>query len=582
MPSSSTPLFAAAGVAAGVLLYALLRRRRRQHNAQPCCRVDGCDVYCVEGECAAGALGDGRFWAGAYVGLDCEWNPRRAPRVAVVQVAAPGVCAVVRVSRAGAAPPALAALLRERVAVGVGVRDDAARLLRDLGLAVGDAVDLRDAARAAGALPRGERDGLAALASRFAPGASLPHKADAAVRASAWDAAELSRKQVEYAAGDAIASFLVLRGLHGALPVSRGAESLEAWLAGLPRRAAPAPPRRRSAPAPPGAANAAAPAPDRDAHKAARRRRYERWHEDHAASKLYDNIELVASDGARVLGMVNEGKASWYVGKGMATREGPRRVVLTYEPDFDEDPAPVVRKANACVGCGAARPLTRFYVVPYRFRRCFPLAHKSNNSHDVVPLCLACRYPVDRAYRDEERRLEAGLAGGAFAKTETRAPRDAAAAAANVARTLLRDARGPRAIPEGRRAALLAFVADAVGAAPGALDDAALEALAAARGGGRRREPARAGGDGLEARCVRALLDGAADDADVAARVQRFQVRWRSLFVDVLRPRRLPPGWVVDHEQRPRRRPPPGDQPCRAHRNGRCAWGDACKYSHAP
>ena len=557
----------AAAVAAAAALVVLRQRSRRRRRVAV---VDGWDVYCVDG-CDFDEALAAKFAGAAFLGLDCEWVPGDS-RLAIVQIAARGACAVVRVRRSPASP-ALRALLARAVVCGVGVDDDARRLERDLGVAVGRTADLRFAAREVAGLAKGERDGLAALACRFAAErASLPHKANDAVRLGDWAAEQLSAAQIEYAAGDAIASALVLEGVHRK-SANDGAALDRAWLETLPAappaKAAAAPRKKQSS------STATETADERARRKAKRRERYEKWHEEHSTSRLYDNIELLGMDGKTVLGLVNEGKAKWYVDKKMATFDGEKRVVLNYAPDFAEDEKKclVVKKRNACVGCGATKPLTRFYIVPYRFRRCFPVQHKSNNSHDVVPLCLRCRGVVEPHYRAMERSLEAAEAPPRTPETQAEAQLRAARRAA---RTLLRDAKKGQ-IPAARRAELAKTVQGAIGD----VDDAALRRFAEVQDEEKRvRDKVYVDGDALEARAVRALLEGAKTPADVAARLHGFAVRWRNLFVEVLDPKCLPAGWTVAHDQRPRARPPPAETPCRAFLNGRCAWGASCKYRH--
>ena len=48
-------------------------------------------------------------------------------------------------------------------------------------------------------------------------------------------------------------------------------------------------------------------------------------------ARRYDNVPLVSPSGA-LLGLVNEGKASWYVDRGMAARDAEGRIVLNFEP----------------------------------------------------------------------------------------------------------------------------------------------------------------------------------------------------------------------------------------------------------
>ena len=87
-------------------------------------------------------------------GLDVEWRPAREPGpVAVLQVCVGRRCLVFQILRADYVPDALSCFLADRrfVFVGVGVRDDAARLRDGYGLEVSRAVDLaRLAARTLG------------------------------------------------------------------------------------------------------------------------------------------------------------------------------------------------------------------------------------------------------------------------------------------------------------------------------------------------------------------------------------------------------------------------------------------------
>ena len=90
----------------------------------------------------------------------------------------------------------------------------------------------------------------------------------------------------------------------------------------------------------------------------------------------------------------------------VGARDADGRVVLDYEPEIvDDDRCITSPRKNECVGCGNTQHLTRFYVVPYRFRRCFPEAFKQHSSHDVVALCLRCRDVVEPAYRSRSRAL---------------------------------------------------------------------------------------------------------------------------------------------------------------------------------
>ena len=277
--------------------------------------------------------------------LGVTWSLRtpsqRKPRCAVLQIASKNTCVVIRVGSATCLPPRTTLRLKRAICVGVGIREDCQLILRDVGCACGRQVDLRTLAN--------QRDaGLAALAAEFAPAASLPHKRDMSVRRSDWSADPLTPSQIEYAAGDAIASYKVAVGICG------GSAPLGEWLRAAPVVAAAAKPR----PKPSSTTNDA-----RALHKQARRRRYEAWHAEHAKSHHYDNIPLVSKSG-RLLGLVAKGKADWYCDRGLGARDAQGRVVLDYDPEIvDDDRCITSPRKNECVGCGNEQHLTRFYVV---------------------------------------------------------------------------------------------------------------------------------------------------------------------------------------------------------------------------
>ena len=316
------------------LLYLWWRRRRR-----PTCVVDGCDVYVVDAKDADDVIDR---LDGDVLGVDVEWPSQRKPRCAVLQIASRRACVVIRVGSATCLPPRTTLRLKRAICVGVGIREDCQLVLRDVGCACGRQVDLRTLAN--------QRDaGLASLAAEFAPSASLPHKRDMSVRRSDW-ASELTLPQIEYAAGDAIASYRVCVGL---CPASA---PLGEWLRAAPVAAAP-PAKPRPKPSSTTQNDA------RALHKQARRRRYEAWHAEHAKSHHYDNIPLVSKSG-RLLGLVAKGKADWYCDRGLGARDEAGRVVLDYDPDIiDDDRCITSPRKNECVGCGNVQHLTRFYVV---------------------------------------------------------------------------------------------------------------------------------------------------------------------------------------------------------------------------
>ncbi|CAL4947547.1 unnamed protein product [Urochloa decumbens] len=152
---------------------------------------------------------------GHVTGLDVEWRPalyQQSP-VAVLQLCVDHRCLVFQILRADRVPTKLSAFLADRrfTFVGVGVRDDAAKLRAGYGLRVANAVDLRRLAADAMGVPGLLRAGLQALAWQVM-GVQMvkPYH----VRTSAWDAPVLSDDQLMYACADAFASYEVGRRLY--------------------------------------------------------------------------------------------------------------------------------------------------------------------------------------------------------------------------------------------------------------------------------------------------------------------------------------------------------------------------------
>ncbi|KAH8054571.1 hypothetical protein JL721_10455 [Aureococcus anophagefferens] len=153
-----------------------------------------------------------RSWT-AVLGFDVEWRVTfeagKPPRkVATVQLAAHDLAVVFHVSKLGAIPDRLHALLcdPQAVKVGVGCGNDALKLQNDYpGCAVSPVVDCRDLAGPLGLSCGGSLAALAAAALRCA----LPKPP--ATRCGNWEQYPLSAQQREYAALDAYAGFRLLR-----------------------------------------------------------------------------------------------------------------------------------------------------------------------------------------------------------------------------------------------------------------------------------------------------------------------------------------------------------------------------------
>lgn len=161
------------------------------------------------------------------LGFDCEWvtvNASKRP-VALLQLAAHnGYCALIRLHRLRGA--SLPASLRELLAngdivkVGVVPMDDARHLARDYGLCVAGTLDLRHMARAANFRPLG-------LAKMALEHLGVVMDKDWRISCSNWEATQLTARQIDYAAKDALVAVELFR--HFASHRDGAADALSWW-----------------------------------------------------------------------------------------------------------------------------------------------------------------------------------------------------------------------------------------------------------------------------------------------------------------------------------------------------------------
>lgn len=106
---------------------------------------------------------------------------------------------------------------------------------------------------------------------------------------------------------------------------------------------------------------------------------------------IYGNFILRDRFG-RDLCRVTEKRAHWYLDRdlGVLVSEEPPIVQLNFDTKgFSVDSFTLEPKENQCVVCGTKElsDLTKHHVVPYEYRKHFPLVVKSRSSHDIVIVC---------------------------------------------------------------------------------------------------------------------------------------------------------------------------------------------------
>lgn len=107
---------------------------------------------------------------------------------------------------------------------------------------------------------------------------------------------------------------------------------------------------------------------------------------------IYQSYAMVHPDGTFMC-YCDEKKAHWYVKRNIAKWTGEKKFQLLFEPNGygkSRDPFYTQLRDNHCVVCGKVDNLNKHHVVPYVFRKRFPIEYKSNNHHDVLSTCVDC------------------------------------------------------------------------------------------------------------------------------------------------------------------------------------------------
>lgn len=124
---------------------------------------------------------------------------------------------------------------------------------------------------------------------------------------------------------------------------------------------------------------------------------------------LYGNILFLSPDGKEMF-RGNLKKANWYLDRKIATieQQDPLTIRLLFKPNgngWDGDEYYLSQKNNSCVVCNSKNELTKHHVVPYEFRKRFPMNFKSHSSHDIVFLCVDCHEKYNKSYSKFRKKI---------------------------------------------------------------------------------------------------------------------------------------------------------------------------------
>ncbi len=115
---------------------------------------------------------------------------------------------------------------------------------------------------------------------------------------------------------------------------------------------------------------------------------------------IYGNYQVKSPEGILMF-RCDERKANWYLSRDLAEviSKEPLTIKLKFKPKGlgnHDKTFGLTEMKNICVNCGKTSELNRHHVVPYCYRKYFPLKLKSHNFHDVLSLCVGCHEKYER------------------------------------------------------------------------------------------------------------------------------------------------------------------------------------------
>jgi len=253
-------------------------------------------------------------------------------------------------------------------------------------------------------------------------------------------------------------------------------------------------------------------------------------HQRHSPSPLYDNCSVQSPNGVEMF-RCNKAKINWYLRKNLADIvENQERLTirLKFEPKglgWAGDDFYLQDRQNCCCVCGAAERLTKHHVVPHSYREHMDTKEKESNYYDVLPLCVDCHTKYE--YHATERKKE-------LAKLYN-APMNGinnpcTSAASLYATTLIKHG---KKIPTSRKQEMLDKISFEVGRK---IQENEVHEFAKIH---RRayKHPQYRSHSQLVLDCVKS-----------AKKMQSFVEDWRKHFVDIMKPKFLPPQWEVSRD----------------------------------
>jgi hypothetical protein len=123
--------------------------------------------------------------------------------------------------------------------------------------------------------------------------------------------------------------------------------------------------------------------------------------------EVYGNFKVQSPDGILMF-RCDEKKVNWYIKRNLAEFVDDSTIRLIFIPKGlgnHNKEFGLSQMKNHCVVCNTQNYLTRHHVVPFCYRRYFPLELKSHNFHDVLLMCVSCHDSYERRADELKRKV---------------------------------------------------------------------------------------------------------------------------------------------------------------------------------
>lgn len=123
---------------------------------------------------------------------------------------------------------------------------------------------------------------------------------------------------------------------------------------------------------------------------------------------IYESFSMISPNG-EFMCHINEKRANWYVGRGLADWIDEKTFQIKFEPKGNGKKEMLFynqKLENRCVVCGDnSNNLNKHHVVPYVFRSRFPNAYKESNHHDILVTCVNCHERYEALANQYKKKL---------------------------------------------------------------------------------------------------------------------------------------------------------------------------------